>query len=356
MSTLDARVESRISSIRSEQGERPQLLADIEAAEARLASMSMPDEPEAYLQLRDDIADLRMRADALETADVDYLLQAVPFLQQSAASTAPTVKTPFDKIFGVKVGKSSRKGDVLNGYLLQVEKDSTARLPALQKNQDEFRCPCCQGILVVDTHLSTLVCPECGLSQDFMENSARNLTYDQEQHMSRVTLFSYKRANHLLDWLQSINGTENTEIAPEVLDALRAELRKDRVTSSDQITAARISSYLRKLKLPSLYEHATHIAGLLNGDITQCFTPEITARLLAMFNAIQEPFDRHKHINGRSNSLSYPFIIFKMCELLELDFILPRLKLLKCNEKLFSADKLWCLICKDLRWQFIPTI
>ncbi len=194
------------------------------------------------------------------------------------------------------------------------------------------------------------------MSYDYFENSERNVTYDQEQHMQRSSIFAYKRSNHMMDWVNSAGGNENTEIPPHVLEALRAELRKDRVTRSNQITPTRIRAYLRKLKFTDLYDHSTYITQLLNGEAPPKFSPELTSRLLAMFNAIQEPFERHKHITNRNNSLSYSYLLHKMCELLGEDWALPVFGQLKCMNKLFLCDKIWKLICAELRWQFIPSV
>lgn len=359
MSTLAARIQTRMEDIRSKQAGKPELEERLSTARASLAGMSIRDDPAAFLDQRDVVEGLEEELARLTDADADYLLQAMPYLQKKQAEKPPPAPpTPFDKMFGklVKVGKSSRKGDILNQYLLEVEKDADVPLPVTASNEPQYVCKGCKSDLLVDPQLSILVCSDCGLCVPNLETSERNLSYDQEQHMQRVTLYAYKRSNHMLDWVQSAGGTENTEIPAHVLDALRAELRKDRVTKSDQITQRRIRAYLKKLNFTDLYDHATHITQLLNGQTAPKFSPELTQRLLAMFNAIQEPFDRHKHVVGRNNSLSYSYLLYKICELLGEDDHLEHFSLLKCPQKLWLCDQVWQLICKDLLWEFIPTV
>ena len=43
-------------------------------------------------------------------------------------------------------------------------------------------------------------------------------------------------------------------------------------------------------------------------------------------------------------------------QLLEMDEFLNHFSLLKSREKLAEQDKIWKLICKDLKWQYIKTI
>ena len=58
----------------------------------------------------------------------------------------------------------------------------------------------------------------------------------------------------------------------------------------------------------------------------------------------------------RKNFLSYSYVIHKFCELLEFDHLLEYFPLLKSREKLHQQDLIWTKICRDLKWQFIPSL
>ena len=58
----------------------------------------------------------------------------------------------------------------------------------------------------------------------------------------------------------------------------------------------------------------------------------------------------------RKNFLSYSYVLHKFCELLELDELLVYFPLLKSREKLQQQDFIWKKICKDLKWQYIPSV
>jgi len=58
----------------------------------------------------------------------------------------------------------------------------------------------------------------------------------------------------------------------------------------------------------------------------------------------------------RKNFLSYSYVLHKFCQLLELDHLLKHFPLLKSREKLHQQDKIWKLICRDLQWEYIPSI
>ena len=78
-------------------------------------------------------------------------------------------------------------------------------------------------------------------------------------------------------------------------------------------------------------------------------------QILAMFSLMQKPFEQNKS-DERSNFLSYSYILFKICELLKIDWILSYFKLLKGDDKLHQQDQTWKKICVSCDWPFIPRI
>ncbi len=47
---------------------------------------------------------------------------------------------------------------------------------------------------------------------------------------------------------------------------------------------------------------------------------------------------------------------FNACPIYFKDDYLQFFPLLKSNEKLYAQDQIWKKICKDLRWEFIPSV
>jgi Poxvirus Late Transcription Factor VLTF3 like len=70
---------------------------------------------------------------------------------------------------------------------------------------------------------------------------------------------------------------------------------------------------------------------------------------------IQRPFTKHCPPT-RANSISYTYVLFKFCQLLEEDMYLAYFPLLKSRAKLKSHDDIWKNICTDLNWEFIRSI
>ena len=102
------------------------------------------------------------------------------------------------------------------------------------------------------------------------------------------------------------------------------------------------------------YEHIPHIINRLNGQNAPFMSREDEEKLRHMFREIQPSFKKHCP-KGRRNFLSYSYVLYKFCELLELDEYLACFPLLKNRDKLYMQDKTWKLICEDMGWGYIRT-
>ena len=213
-------------------------------------------------------------------------------------------------------------------------------------------CPFCETEMMFYQNEAILSCSTCG-HQDFILVDSEKPSYkDPPREMAYC---AYKKVNHLNEWLAQFQAKETTEISNAVLDQIRAELRKERITDMSRLKASKLKEVVRKLKLVRCYDHVAHILNRLNGISAPALSREIEDKLRFMFKEIQFSFVKHCP-PGRSNFLSYSFVLYKFCELLELDEYLPCFPLLKSREKLYLQDKIWEKICFDMNWEFLATI
>lgn len=172
---------------------------------------------------------------------------------------------------------------------------------------------------------------------------------------NEITYFSYKRINHLNEWLNQIQGKETTDIPEEIYDKILLEIKKQRMTNMADLTYDRVKNILKHLKVHKYYEHIPHIINRLNGLPMPNFSYELEEKLRSMFKQIQTPFLKHSPAK-RKNFLSYSYVLHKFLQLLEKDEFLVYFPLLKSRDKLASQDKIWRLICQECEWQFIPSL
>jgi hypothetical protein len=212
---------------------------------------------------------------------------------------------------------------------------------------DDGYCELCNTRKVLCPRTAQSICVSCGLSQTYMvpDTSFR-------EGVSIHTPYLYKRSNHFRDHLKRVQGRESTLIEDEVLEQISKELAKTyRQEDLDTVTPVDIRQILKRLGLSRLYNHATRIWSLTTGGQPLSLTHTQEAELLHMFQMIQGPWERLRP-EGRSNMLSYSFLIHKMSRILGYNDVAKHFRLLKSAEKKRYQDEVWAKICEELGFTF----
>lgn len=288
-----------------------------------------------------------------------YMMQCVSYIRDY--TTKSDDKHTIDNIFDTTEKKGVQKQHLYKHYLYNVENqkdihieiDPTTTKKRSSRLHEELRCEQCDSSnTFIDELHSDLVCGDCGIAATHVCEG--NLSYKEEQEHEKVFVYSYKRENHFNEWLSQFQAQESTTIPEEVIAQLRAEFKKQKIKDLKEITHAKVRTLLKKLRYNKYYEHVPYIANKLNGIRPPSMTHQLEETLRNMFAEIQAPFDKHCP-SERKNFLSYSYVLYKFCELLGEDEFLPCFPLLKSKEKLYQQDVIWRKICKELRWEFIPT-
>ena len=155
--------------------------------------------------------------------------------------------------------------------------------------------------------------------------------------------------------LSQIQARESTEIPDEVYEKIKHELKKQKFHNWKKLDLRYMKSILKKLNLTKYYEHACYIICKLTALPPPRLDRETESKFKQMFEDIQIPFEKHCPPD-RLNFLSYSYILHKFCLLLEKDEFIKYFPLLKSTDKLRAQDSIWEKICRDLRWEFHPSI
>jgi len=214
-------------------------------------------------------------------------------------------------------------------------------------------CKTCGVEMTFYQNEAILGCPRCG-HEEFMLIDSEKPSYKDPPR--EITYFAYKKINHFNEWLAQFQAKENTDIPQEVVEAVMRELKKERVSDPKKLKKEKILEILRKLKCSKMYDHVQQIKNRIQHQMTNLtLSKEMEEKLQHMFREIQPAFIKYCPAS-RSNFLSYPYVLFKLCQLLEMDDYLPFFQLLKSREKLYQQDQVWQKICAEMRWQFIRSI
>lgn len=211
-------------------------------------------------------------------------------------------------------------------------------------------CAHCGTEYVFSGEDALLYCPQCGSTSQFMDATSSSIAYGDEIEYSS---FSYKRINHLNEWLNHFQAKETTPVPEEVLQQIMTYLYEKRCTKPEQITFAHIKKAQKQLGLRKYYDQGMQIWCRLTGQKPLRLDPMCEEKIRLMFIRIQKPFDQYCPKN-RKNFLSYPYCMYKFCQLLGRQDLLPFFSLLKGKDKLQVQEEIFVKICQDLEWQFIP--
>jgi hypothetical protein len=376
--TLDNLHQIQIGSLQKEKD-------DISQLESKIQSLSAESEKAVDIvvrsQLDESIQQLQKKKDDLESNKpvYDYFFETGEILynyydlqdkiqsgRQMATSRLVKAK-PGSVLAALQEGdvsesfsfeKSKGQGPVEQGrevllekYLLKVNPEH-AKSIVTSFEDPHGMCEVCDKEMTFSANEALFFCDTCG-HQEFVLIDSDKPSYKDPPR--EVTYYAYKRINHFNEWLAQFQAKESTEIPEDIFQAILEELKKERITNPENIKPTKVREILKKLKCTNFYEHVPYILNRINGKTAPVMSREIEEKLRFMFKEIQSSFVKHCPKN-RSNFLSYSYVLYKFCELLELDDYLQCFPLLKNRDKLYNQDKIWQLICKDLSWEFIRSI
>lgn len=291
-----------------------------------------------------------------EQGRIDFLLQALPYIEEhetpgadvevadSGVSTLiDSVHVRHDRHLLARLKSQMKDDDVTDRALLRCRASES----------ELWRCEHCGGWdTVVTTTTCERTCRGCGVV--VRHDGDVPPGPDDYTRITVTSTFCYKRLNHLYEHVSTLQARENTNIPDSVVEEVRREFVKARLKDPKYVTRQRVRQYLKKLGYSKLYEHTWHIVSLLGGETVKV-DPDVEAKLKQMFQMVQAPFQKFKPPK-RKNFLSYNYVLYKFCELLGEDQLLPHFPLLKNRDKLRQADQTWKHITRELDWQFIPTL
>jgi len=310
------------------------------------------------------IGDLKTKAQALRqelavlrtnSSEVEYLLKASPYLcpRGSGGEDLPGAQTASNGIgkFLERTG-SVNKGETYTKYMEKCHSVYDYRHAGVEPTSESGRCPDCDNEMHYEQKAAELVCAECGRTIDFQDNA---LTGEFRDDIQILSPFAYKRMTHLKEYLCQIQAKETTDIPQDVIELMKKEIMKERITDPDEITPRRVRGYLKKLHMNKFYDHVNSIIVLITGTSALKLSSELECTFIEMFQVIQAPFEKHCPPE-RKNFLSYSYTLHKMCLIIGQERLCDYFPLLKSREKNYAQDCIWKKICEQLGWPFHPSV
>ena len=225
-------------------------------------------------------------------------------------------------------------------------------------------CLNCQQPTVIMGAGAIMGCTKCKQTHTFIQATSSRIAYGEEVEF---TSFSYRRENHFQEWLNCFQAKESTTLLKKeaaaqknredtsVVELVAQKCAEMGHTDRSKIEMHHVREALKALRLSKYYENQQQITTRISGRPAPTMTPHQEEQVRNMFSAIIPLFEKHKPPDRR-NFLSYAYCLYKFCELMGWDQFLPCFTLLKGPDKLKKQDLIFEKICKDLDWEFIPSV
>ena len=311
---------------------------------------------EERLNINDEILRIKKKIRLLKKKKKNYLLE-----------NSELIFDYFEKKKKLSQGKNIEKKKVLHAFFNKEKKSFQQTVE--NTNLNKYLININEAFLNINNYMiSHELCNECGgewIQVDHKGLVICNGCYKQKQFLiehekpsykeppKEVCFYAYKRINHFREILAQFQAKETTQIPEEVLNNIKAQIKKERIQLS-QITNSKAKDILKKLGYNKYYEHIPFIKDKL-GIKPPVMSQHLEDVLCNLFMEIQRPYAAHCP-DDRVNFLNYYYVLYKMCELLGEHEFLPYFPMLKDPVKRIEQDEIWKKICKELSWEFISTI
>lgn len=212
---------------------------------------------------------------------------------------------------------------------------------------------CRKGEMIALDEEGILVCnnDQCGKFISYIIDSSKPTN---KEPPNEVSYTAYIRLNHFKEILSQFQAKETTQIPDEVIEDIRARIKKERIKDMSLINYDKMREILRKLGYNKYFEHIQYINSMF-GIKPPVMNEELHETLCVLFIEIQKPWAVHCPPN-RTNFFNYTYTLYQLCVLLDQTQYLPYIPMMKDREKQLEQDMIWKKVCNDLDWEYFPTV
>ena len=345
----------------------PDLEKEKEELKAKIKTLHK-NQYDEYMDMCDRIKAIRREISSLTREKKEYLLNNSKHVfdyfeqkQQISSNIETNVETTNSLKSFFKIKSNDRTSENTNKYT--ISKQNTQQYwrnvtNEFTNSQDYFvesdTCESCNiGEMIPQDEEGILICnnSKCGKFITYIIDSSKPNNKDPPNEVSYT---AYIRLNHFKEILSQFQAKETTQIPDDVINAIKARIKKERITDMSQINYDKMRELLRKLGLNKYFEHIQYINSLF-GIKPPVMNEELHETLCVLFIEIQKPWAVHCPAN-RTNFFNYTYTLHQLCVLLDQTQYLPYIPMMKDREKQLEQDMIWKKVCQDLDWVFFPSV
>jgi len=345
----------------------PKLIEEKERLKSMIPKLK-ENEIDAYMDIRDKVLAIQKEIKQLKKEKKQYLLDNSKYIFDY-----------FEEKKKISSGDNNQNVNVLNNFFRIKAKDEESADPNSDKykqskklyqnywrnvnneivNIHDFVVPsdiceiCQKGEMIPQDEEGILICnnKDCGKFVTYIIDSSKPTN---KEPPNEVSYTAYIRLNHFKEILSQFQAKETTQIPEEVIEAIRARIKKERITDMSLLNYEKMREILRKLGYNKYFEHIQYINSIF-GIKPPIMSEELHETLCVLFIEIQKPWALHCPAD-RTNFFNYTYTLYQLCVLLDQTQYLPYIPMLKDRDKQISQDQIWKKCTASLGWCFIPSI
>jgi hypothetical protein len=347
----------------------PELIAEKARLKATIPTLK-ESQIDEYMDICDKIELIRNEIRTLKSQKKQYLLENSKYIfdyfeqkKQISSGAAPSTQNinVLNSFFKIK-SKTSESSDLTSEKYTQSKKayqnywrnvnNEITNIQDFIFNTDVCEV-CRKGELIPQDEEGILICnnQNCGKFITYIIDSSKPTN---KEPPNEVSYTAYIRLNHFKEILSQFQAKETTQIPEEVIAAIRARIKKERIEDMSLINYDKMRDILRKLGLNKYFEHIQYINSIF-GIKPPIMNEELHETLCVLFIEIQKPWAVHCPAN-RTNFFNYTYTLYQLCVLLDQTQYLPYIPMMKDREKQLEQDMIWKKVCNDLDWEFFPSV
>ena len=347
----------------------PSLLEEIITLKNKIKTLN-GDNIEQFLDIRDKIYSLKSQIKSLKQEKKNYLLDNSKYIfdyfeqKKQISTTSNNINqntNVLNSFFKIK-SKTPESNTITSDKYAQSKKayqnywrnvnNEISNIQDFVVSSDVCE-NCNSGELIPQDEEGILICnnQQCGKFITYIIDSSKPTN---KEPPNEVSYTAYIRLNHFKEILSQFQAKETTQIPEEVIDAIRARIKKERIKDMSLINYDKMRDILRKLGFNKYFEHIQYINSQF-GIKPPIMNEELHETLCVLFIEIQKPWAVHCPAN-RTNFFNYTYTLYQLCVLLDQTQYLPYIPMMKDREKQLEQDMIWKKVCNDLDWEFFPTV
>ena len=323
---------------------------------------------DAHMEIKDRLKSIKIKIKKLKTQKNDYLLNNSKFIfhyfedkkkissgdnnqNANAVNYFFRIKATTEESSNPANSKYNEAKIYYQKYWKNVGEDTT---PVKDLFQTSDKCSVCnKGELIPQDEEGILICNnmKCG---NFVMHVVDNSKPSNKEPPNEVSYTAYVKLNHFKEILSQFQAKETTQIPDEVIEQIKARIKKERITNIKTITYEKMREILKTIDLNRYFEHIQYINSIL-GINPPLMSEELHETLCVLFIEIQRPWAIHCPPD-RNNFFNYTYTLYQLCVLLDQTQYLPYIPMMKDRDKQYEQDMIWKKVCDDLDWVFFPTV